>query len=737
MDAHLPSLTIPSTMSSPAGSPSNAGSGGGSPDAQGSPISALGEESKRWSPRGIMALTLMYPLAVGPGTAHDATQKTKVLKVAAGRNNGESSGKAWLNLGRAHHWGEGTKVDLREALHCFEEAASRGEADAALEAGKLLFEGGPGFRPNHAKAQTFFEQAAASGHVPEADRRLGELFVSRGDFERALTYFEEAFALDPIVNASAGVSAARLLSMGPEPDLQQALRLLKRAAKVGNLGCAQVRLAVLHELGVGGAPKDPAEARKYWKLAVVSDVAEAHYRCGVLELHGAGFVQSERAAVNSFRRAQKLGFPLAAQRLGGLRGARAVETVEARRVQQADFLDSKYFAAALYPWPFYDDEVKEFEIEEAEREVREHAAQVASKKAKIEALAAGKGSSAANAAAEAAAKEARGEVIVHQEPWDFPDALRQHMDEERAQLLQSLDSFEQHLPKRVGHGPPPPPDRVRDFFNAAGFRGKGLGQLAAISVHDAVVALNGEGQEGHAYSRGAEGYRNFVFDQQGLDKKLGAVARTSKPLTTRPKQGTTRGHANLEGYELKVYTTGAPVDARFRSTAKAEDHLLASAKWRAAERRRRDERDTEAIVHIARDGPPPEPEPGRTRQGTARSHKSDSQRNKGSSSSHGGRGGATTARSGSSSGHGVGSKKSAKQGPSSTSRSRSGHGHPMAAQLLEQADEPPSWMYNSVWMEKPLANGALARAVELRRNYGTAPRLGSSSAAQSRRSARI
>ena len=734
MDAHLPSLTIPSTVSSPAGSPSNGGSGNGSP------LSALEEETKRWSPRGIMALTLMCPLAVGPGTAHDPTQKTKVLKVAAGRSNGESSGKAWLNLGRAHHLGEGTKVDLREALHCFEEAATRGEADAAFEAGKLLFEGGPGFRPNHEKAQTFFEQAAASGHVPEADRRLGELFVSRGDFDRALSYFEEAFALDPIVNASAGVSAARLLSMAPEPDTQQAMRLLKRAANVGNLGCAQVRLAVMHELGIGGAPRDPAEARKYWKLAVVSDVAEAHYRCGVLELHGAGFVQSERAAVNSFRRAIKLGFPLAAQRLGGLRGARAVEMVEARRVKQADFLDSKYYAAALYPWPFYDDEVRVFEIEEAEREVREQAAQVASKKAKIEALAAGKGSSAANAAAEAAAKEARGEVIVHQEPWEFPDALRQCLDEERAQLMQSLDSFEQHLPKRVGHAPPPPPDRVRDFFNAAGFRGKGLGQLAAIPVHDAVVALNGEGQEGHAYSRGAEGYRNVVFDQQGLDKKLGAVARTAKPLTTRPKQSTTRGHANLEGYELKVYTAGAPADPRFRSTAKADDHVLASAKRRAAARRRRDERDTEAIVHIARDGPPPEPEPGRTRQGTARSHKSDSQKKKGNSSHDGGGGGgggATTARSGSSSGYGVGSKKSTKQGPSSSSRSRSGHGNPLAAQLLGQADEPPSWMYNSVWMEKPLANGALARAVELRRNYGTAPRMGSSSAAQSRRVARI
>jgi hypothetical protein len=514
------------------------------------------------------------------------------------------------------------------------------------------------------------------------------------------------------VNASAGVSAARLLSLGssaasPVCDLPRALRHLKRAADVGELGSARVRLAVMHDLGVGGAARDPAEARKYWKLAVESGVAEAHYRCGVLQLHGAGFVKSERAAVNSFRRAQKLGFPLAAQRLGSLRGSAAVGQVEARRVVQADFLDAKYYAAVLYPWPFYDDEVAAFETEEAERAVREAAAQAAGKKAKIEALAAGKGTSAAKLAGEAAAAACLGEVVAREAPWAFPPLLRQHLDSERAQLLQCLDTFAHHLPSRVGRGPPPKPDRVRAFFaNFAGLGG--LGQLATVPVHAAVVALNGQGQEGFAFSGQAEGYRNAVFDQQGLDAKLGVAARTAKPLTTQPLPHATRGHPNLEGFELRVYAAAAPPDARFRSAAKAEDDALADAKRRAASRRQQQERDTAAIVHIARNGPPPAPEPGRTRQGTARSHKSASHKSAtGSvlrgSSSHGG---------------GGGGKKVIKQGPS------------LATQVLA-SDEPPRWMYDAVWMDKPLGNGALARAIELRRNYGTASRVGTS-AAQSR-----
>jgi hypothetical protein len=85
----------------------------------------------------------------------------------------------------------------------------------------------------------------------------------------------------------------------------------------------------MYEMGTGGVEKDPVKARAYWKLAITSDVPEAHYRVAILALHGAGFVKSERAAVNGYRRAAKLGFiPQAAQKLVELRGDKAVREKE-------------------------------------------------------------------------------------------------------------------------------------------------------------------------------------------------------------------------------------------------------------------------------------------------------------------------------------------------------------------------------------------------------------------------
>jgi TPR repeat protein len=194
----------------------------------------------RWSPRGIMAMASMFPLAVGPGTAQTAAEKLKVLKIAAGRDKGKSCGKAWYRLGKAHLEGEGTPKDKRQALHCFEMAAERHNVAGALEAGKLLFEGGPGFRQNKERARFFFKLAAEGG-VPDAQRKLGELNLSSPDkpHSETLQFFLDAFTSNPIVNAAAGMAAARMLAAcmaAPEPDHSQAIRLLEKAADTGSHG---------------------------------------------------------------------------------------------------------------------------------------------------------------------------------------------------------------------------------------------------------------------------------------------------------------------------------------------------------------------------------------------------------------------------------------------------------------------------------------------------------------------
>lgn len=161
----------------------------------------------------------MYPLSVAPGAPHSVVEKVKLLKVAAGRDGGKSSGIAWAKLGRIFETGdEGVEQDYRQSLECFERAAGCFNGAGALAAGRLLYfgaerEDGTGFkiRKNRKKAVEYYKLAAQDDTIPEAHARCGEVLVM-GDSSlhpRALTHFIAAFERDPIANASCG---KRLLS---------------------------------------------------------------------------------------------------------------------------------------------------------------------------------------------------------------------------------------------------------------------------------------------------------------------------------------------------------------------------------------------------------------------------------------------------------------------------------------------------------------------------------------------
>ncbi len=216
-----------------------------------------------------MALSAMFAVAQGPGAPRTAQERAKLLKVAAGRNDSVSCARAWLQLGRIHELGDGVAPDLRHALHCYEQASERGEPYGALLAGKLLYKGGPGFNANPARAEAFFVAAANEGGVPEAQRALGELYLMGPDdgFDSALRFFVGSFEADPVTNATAGLCAARMLACGlgngGAANLAQAGKMTARVAERGRFGPAELRLAVMHELGSGGVAQDPAKARKW------------------------------------------------------------------------------------------------------------------------------------------------------------------------------------------------------------------------------------------------------------------------------------------------------------------------------------------------------------------------------------------------------------------------------------------------------------------------------------------
>ncbi len=106
--------------------------------------------------------------------------------------------------------------------------------------------------------------------------------------------------------------------------------------------------------------------------------------------------------------------------------------------------------------------------------------------------------------------------------WKMPDALLRHLEQERAELMRCLDEWAQHVPLQHPEPPAAPVDRVRTFLGASGV---GDLSLRKVKVKDALLALNGEGGEGPAFTRGASGYRNAVFEQQDLDRRLGVRRR--------------------------------------------------------------------------------------------------------------------------------------------------------------------------------------------------------------------
>ena len=89
---------------------------------------------------------------------------------------------------------------------------------------------------------------------------------------------------------------------------------LVKEAKQGNAK-AQYKLALM--LGTGnGAPKNEAEAFKWYRLAAEQGIAEAQYLLGTMLANGRGVPQNEAEAVKWYRLAAEQGYAPAQGNLG-------------------------------------------------------------------------------------------------------------------------------------------------------------------------------------------------------------------------------------------------------------------------------------------------------------------------------------------------------------------------------------------------------------------------------------
>lgn len=350
----------------------------------------------------------------------------------------------------------------------------------------------------------------------------------------------------------------------------------------------------------------------------------------------------------------------------------------------------------------------------------------------------------------------------------LPPILVTHLLLEREQLMSCVDTYLHHMPTRYEPPLPPAEDKVSKFYRNMGI--SRLGNLATIPLKDTLVGLNGEGLGEYAHGGGNEGLKNDIYEEQILDKKLGLLRKTAKILSSN-KPIKVKGHSNLlEGVESKMYSTNSRPHHMFLSSGAKEILNLKKGRAKTASYEKQCELDTLAVMEIAK-GSNSKQVMGNRRianmlaaskdeaQGGKVEHDDDedgySEENDAfplpdtqkftpyakpysrSNSSRGGGGGSDYGGDGATSVSEYAPPIRRASTAHSLQRSDGGYSQHSQKQIKDEGkvsqlpkrkaklkDDVPAWMNDSVWMAQPNTDSSLFRAVELRKNYGAPPRLG-------------
>lgn len=184
---------------------------------------------KRAAEQGIVAaqlnLAMMYDN--GAGVPQDKVEAARLYKLAADKGNSA----AQANLGILYEAGTGVPQDKAEAVRLLKLAAEQGEASAQNKLG-TMYETGSGVTQDKAEAVRLYKLAADKGNVL-AQLNLGYAYE---------------------------------VGQGVAQDKAEAARLYRLAAEQGN-AIAQGNLAFFYESGIGGLPKDTAQAIEWYRRA--------------------------------------------------------------------------------------------------------------------------------------------------------------------------------------------------------------------------------------------------------------------------------------------------------------------------------------------------------------------------------------------------------------------------------------------------------------------------------------
>lgn len=178
--------------------------------------------------------------------------------------------------------GLGVPVNAKEAARWYAAAAERGVPEAQFQYALMLLDGR--FVPKDPKGAYALLQAAAEAGNGLAQFNLAQLIVSR--------------------------------EMGPQ-GLAKAAAYYQRAAEAG-LPDAQYAMAQFYANGVGGKPKDDAEARRWLSLAARANFDTAQLDLATWLVDGRGGARDAKAGFAWMRRAALGGNVAAQNRLGKL-----------------------------------------------------------------------------------------------------------------------------------------------------------------------------------------------------------------------------------------------------------------------------------------------------------------------------------------------------------------------------------------------------------------------------------
>ncbi len=200
----------------------------------------------------------------GTGVEKNGAEALRWYRKAAESDHGQARAFAQNSVGRCYRFGIGVEPDEKEALAWYLKSAEAGNP-AAMENLAQFYTTGAGGTRNLETARSWRERARA---VSPDDPVFGQSVRDLLNGDRELRELRERDTLTPDEQFKVGgalVAGARNVF---DPD--EGFRLLRQAAEHGNVN-AQSYLAHIYYKGLCGVEKNPAEARRFFRMLAGDD----------------------------------------------------------------------------------------------------------------------------------------------------------------------------------------------------------------------------------------------------------------------------------------------------------------------------------------------------------------------------------------------------------------------------------------------------------------------------------